>query len=155
LAPILQAKKPSHHSNLEFPAFNTRNASLAFIYLIPQHLLQNHHQAPTNTMCLTVKYLCPCCGEESGKSDTWSRRHDPCVEHLFFTRVMKAEHFKDWFCATEGCEYSKEKQEGWDSGIHSVVETQHPPNPLRDGEAVSANNRKCNLARQSLVRPPC
>jgi hypothetical protein len=44
---------------------------------------------------------------------------------------MKAEHFKDWFCATEGCKYSKEKQEGWDSAIHAIalLSSFSPPPP--------------------------
>jgi hypothetical protein len=79
----LQARKFGAISNQEFPASNTSNAALSFINIFPPHSPHTHHKAAINKMCLTVKYLCPCSGEESGKSDAWARRHDPCVNHLF------------------------------------------------------------------------
>jgi hypothetical protein len=75
-------------------------------------------------MCVTVHYICPACREESGHSATfYCPNPGDCGEPIFFTHLMKAEHFCDWFCATKHCGYNQINQT-WDE--REIIEALRP-----------------------------
>jgi hypothetical protein len=89
-------------------------------------------------MCVTIDEICPWCKALTGDFTTVSCRHLQCDKKETVRRVLRVSDLRDWYCTTEGCEYSQQEQENQDQTIRDILVAQYK----KSGESSNFPSRR-------------
>ncbi|KAH6623681.1 hypothetical protein F5144DRAFT_658725 [Chaetomium tenue] len=76
-------------------------------------------------MCVTIQFTCPRCDSLTGEFTRVSCKHMDCCKNEPVRQPMLKLNLKDWFCGTEGCDYSRKGQERQDEMVSHILASQY------------------------------